>query len=65
MNLGDILKELIMYNLETIIIETLAKTLCASASAYKEQGDVKMSKRLYLAALKQRKKLSLIDEKRY
>jgi len=54
-----------MYNLETIITETLAKTLCASASVYKGQGDVKMSKRLYLAALKQRKKLSLIDEERY
>jgi len=51
-----------MYNLETIIEENIAKALINSADSYREQGKFKMSKRLYLKALKLREGLSLTNQ---
>ena len=51
-----------MYNLETIIEENIAKALINSADSYREKGKFKMSKRLYLKALKLREGLSLTNQ---
>ena len=54
-----------MYNLETIIEENIAKALNSAADSYKNKGELKMSKKLYLEALKLREALSKIDKTYY
>jgi len=54
-----------MYNLETIIEENIAKAISDSADSYRRIGKLKMSKRLYLKALKLRERLSLTNQTYY